>query len=347
MPSPRDIDSVLRKWDYTPGEVNARQIKARNGRDVLQMRVDMGLLQMETELRPDGQRPHGAETYFDYLVGEVIREGEGFELSQEQCSEADREFIQFYHRRLCWLSLREYRRAAKDADHSLAFMDFVREHSPDEEWTLSHEQYRPFVLFHRVQAGALAILDDDGPEMAIAEINRGLEQFRDLFIRYNAEDQRATNWCNGCGKCGKASAAATRWGRPSTSNLPMRFGLRITNWPPSFATSCGTMRWLPLPPPAPARPAATRGPTSAASEPWLAGSHPEDSARLEIFSDRFRRQLATNASGWTVWANLAAAACSKKKFSAFGMPAAHSFSVVPATHADFVSGEKPNASHAT
>lgn len=189
MPSPRDIDSVLRKWDYTPGEVNARQIKARNGRDVLQMRVDMGLLQMETELRPDGQRPHGAETYFDYLVGEVIREGEEFELSQEQCSEADREFIQFYHRRLCWLSLREYRRAAKDADHSLAFMDFVREHSPDEEWTLSHEQYRPFVLFHRVQAGALAILDDDGPEMAIAEINRGLEQFRDLFIRYNAEDQ--------------------------------------------------------------------------------------------------------------------------------------------------------------
>jgi len=193
MPSPRDIDSILKKWDYTPGEVNARRIKARNGRELLQMRVDMGLLQMETDLRPDGLRPHGAETYFDYLVGEVIREGESFELSQEQCSEADREFIQFYHRRLCWLSLREYRRAAKDADHSLAFMDFVREHSPDEEWTLSHEQYRPFVLFHRVQAGALATLDDDGPEMAIAEINRGLEQFRELFIRYDAEDQFETD----------------------------------------------------------------------------------------------------------------------------------------------------------
>ena len=79
--------------------------------------------------------------------------------------------------------------AAKDADHSLAFMDFVREHSPDEEWILSHEQYRPFVLFHRVQASALAALDDDGPELAIAEINKGLDAFHDLFLQYDAEDQ--------------------------------------------------------------------------------------------------------------------------------------------------------------
>jgi hypothetical protein len=189
MAAARDIDSLLKNWDFQPGEVTARLLKARNGREVLQMRVDLGLLQMETELRPDGQRPHGAETYYDYLVGEVVREGGSFRLSKEQCAEADREFVQYYHRRLCWLSLREYRRAARDADHSLAFMDFVREHSPDEEWTLSHEQYRPFVLFHRSQACALAALQDDGPEAAIGEINRGLTQFRELFSRYDAAEQ--------------------------------------------------------------------------------------------------------------------------------------------------------------
>jgi len=189
MATPRDIDSVLKGFEFKPGEGNARLFKARSGREVVQMRVDMGVLQMETDLRPDGQRPHGAETYYDYLVGEAIREGGSFRLSREQCSEADREFVQYYHRRICWLSLREYRRAAKDADHSLAFMDFVREHSPDDEWTLSHEQYRPFVLFHRVQAGALALLEDQGPEAAIVEINRGLEQFRNLFERYDAADQ--------------------------------------------------------------------------------------------------------------------------------------------------------------
>jgi len=187
----RDIDALLANWPFRPGEINARLIKAQGGREVIQMRVDMGVLQLETEFRPDGERPGGAETYFDYLVGEAIREGDDFELSDEQCSEADREFVQFYHRRVCWLSLREYSRAAKDADHSLAFMDFVRQHSPDEEWTLSHEQYRPFVLFHRVQAGALAALEDDGPEKAISEINAGLDRFRELFEEYDAADQFA------------------------------------------------------------------------------------------------------------------------------------------------------------
>jgi len=189
MAGARDIDSLLKGWDFQPGEVSARIVKARNGRDVLQMRVDMGVLQMETDLRPDGLHPHGAETYFDYLVGEAVRVGESFRLTKEQCAEADREFVQYYHRRICWLSLREYRRAARDADHSLAFMDFVREHSPDDEWTLSHEQYRPFVLFHRVQATALATLEEKGAASAIREINVGLDQFRDLFAKYDAEEQ--------------------------------------------------------------------------------------------------------------------------------------------------------------
>ena len=81
MPSSQDIDSVIEGCDYVPGEVNARRINAFSGRELLQMRVDMGLLQMEIDLRPDGTRPHGAETYFDYLVGEVVRDGEDFELS--------------------------------------------------------------------------------------------------------------------------------------------------------------------------------------------------------------------------------------------------------------------------
>ncbi len=191
MPSPRDIDSLLKTWKFRPGEVTARLIKARSGRDVLQMRIDMGVIQMETDLRPDGQRPNGAETYYDYLVGEVIREGDDFRLTKEQCAEADREFSQYYQRRLCWLAIREYRRAVRDADHSLAFMDFVREHAADEEWALSHEQYRPFVLFHRIQAAALAALEEHGAEPAIEEINAGLKSFRELFARYHAEDHYA------------------------------------------------------------------------------------------------------------------------------------------------------------
>lgn len=188
MAKRQDIDTILREWDFTPGEVRARIVKAHNGRKVLQMRVELGLLQMELEQRPDGTRPGGFDTYFDYLLSLAFKGGEKFELSEEQCGEADREFMQFYHRRLCWLELREFRRAVQDANHTLDFMDFVRAHSSDEEWILAHEQYRPFVLFHRTQASALAELEENGPEGAVEEIHRGLEAIRDVFVEYGAEE---------------------------------------------------------------------------------------------------------------------------------------------------------------
>ena len=183
-----DIDRILKDWPYEPGEISARVIRAGAGREVLQMRVEMGVLQLEIDGRPDGQRPSGAATYFDFLKGLAAHSNGDFELNPRQCLEADREFMQFYHRRVCWLALREFRRATQDADHTLAFMDFVRDHSPNEEWTLSHEQYRPFVLFHRVQASTLAQLEEQGPEDAVLELDRGMREFQTLFDELEADE---------------------------------------------------------------------------------------------------------------------------------------------------------------
>jgi hypothetical protein len=190
MPRRHDIDRILEEWPYEPGEISARLVRAADGREVLQMRVEMGILQLETTGRPDGLRPGGHSTYFEQLRELAAEVGEDlFVLDADQCGEADREFMQYYHRRVCWLALREFRQAADDADHTLAFMDFVGEHSPGEEWTLSHEQYRPFVLFHRTQAATLARLEEAGAQAAMQEINQGLDRFYDLFVQYDAEDQ--------------------------------------------------------------------------------------------------------------------------------------------------------------
>ncbi len=183
------IDHLLRDWAYDPETVSVRIVAGADRRDVIQMRVDMGVLQLETTGRPDGDHPHGSDTYYDFLVAESFRVGESFALDEDQCGEADREFVQFYHRRICWLALRRFEEAVRDADHTLAFMDFCRKHSPDEQWTLSHEQYRPFVLFHRTQAAALAELDEgQGPELAVQAINEGLERIRKVFEEFEAEE---------------------------------------------------------------------------------------------------------------------------------------------------------------
>lgn len=188
----QDIDAAMQGWEYKPGLVQARLVQARDGRQVLQMRLDLGVLQIETTSRPDGTRPHGFPTYFDYLSQQdnvAARSEQSFVLSEEQCQEADREFVQFYHRRICWLALRNYVRAVADADHTLAFMDFVRDHSPSEGYTQVHEQYRGFVLFQRTQAAAALAVEKDDPEGAIDAIRNGLEGLQTFFATHEVEEQ--------------------------------------------------------------------------------------------------------------------------------------------------------------
>jgi hypothetical protein len=76
------------------------------------------------------------------------------------------------------LALREFERAVADADHTLALMDFSSLHAPDVDWAEMHEQYRPFVLFPRTQAAALGMLERQGAEAAVAEIDAGISAIR-------------------------------------------------------------------------------------------------------------------------------------------------------------------------
>ena len=187
-----DITALLRDWDFQPGAVQARLVDADDGRTVVQVRVDLGLLQMEATGRPDGTRPHGFRTYHDYLgdlADRAERADTRFVMDDDQCEEADREFVQFYHRRVGWLALREFAKAVADADHTLTFMDFVKAHSPNEQYTLAHEQYRGFVLFHRTQAAAADAVHRDEPEEAVDAIRDGLARLHAFFAAHNLEEQ--------------------------------------------------------------------------------------------------------------------------------------------------------------
>ncbi len=184
-----DIDHILNKWAFDPQELNVRLLQV-DSREVIQMRIDMGVLQLETSGRPDGQLIQGFPTYLDYLQAEQDERDSEYRLTDDECVEVDREFVQYYHRRICWLQLKRFDQVVDDADHSLELMDLCKSCSPSEQWTLSHEQYRPFVLYHRTQAASLGILDDaDGPELAIEEINKGLKKLQDIFEDFEMEEQ--------------------------------------------------------------------------------------------------------------------------------------------------------------
>ena len=184
-----NIDPILKQWTFDPQAVSVRLL-ALADREIIQLRIDLGLLQLEVVDRPDGWRPGGEPTYLQFMKQKAQLHGDDFVLSEEQCGEIDREFVQFYHRRVCWLQLKRFDAAIHDADHTIALMDFCKLHSPNEEWTISHEQYRPFVLYHRIKAAALRCFESNaGAEQAIEEINQGLDQLRKVFSDFEVEEQ--------------------------------------------------------------------------------------------------------------------------------------------------------------
>lgn len=189
----QDIDRALAGWEFKPGMIQARMVTSGDGRQVIQLRIDLGVLQMEVKGRPDGARPNGFLTYLDYLRDLIRRKGlesdEPFTMTEEHCIEADREFVQFYHRRVAFLTMNQFERAIRDADHTLAFMDLVKEHAPHSDYVTAHEQYRPFVLFHRTAAQVEASLAKDTPETAIDAIRDGLQRIKEVFIEYEQDDR--------------------------------------------------------------------------------------------------------------------------------------------------------------
>src|ERR1700733_13314533 len=67
----KDITPLLKGWDYEPGTINVRKVTGLDGTPKLQMRQDLGLLQMELTGRPDGARPNGCESLLEHYEGEL------------------------------------------------------------------------------------------------------------------------------------------------------------------------------------------------------------------------------------------------------------------------------------
>src|SRR6059036_3752046 len=121
-----DISHVLEQWDYKPGQVVVRRFKAKDGTEKLQLRVDLGLLQMNAHGRPDGKRPFGKESLLEHYQSQLEKfkeenagDDKGFQLKPEDISKLQQEAIQYHHRYICLFQLEEFDAVIRDADRNL------------------------------------------------------------------------------------------------------------------------------------------------------------------------------------------------------------------------------------
>lgn len=62
-----DLSKLLEQWPFEPGKLTCRFITGPEGEPHVQIRIELGILQLHADGRPDGQRPHGFPSLLDYF----------------------------------------------------------------------------------------------------------------------------------------------------------------------------------------------------------------------------------------------------------------------------------------
>ena len=179
-----DLNDLLRDWPHEPGQLKVRKITGSDGREKLQLRIDLGLIQMELAGRPDGQRPHDHESLLEYhrhRVQRAERKGETLTLGSDEITELQLEGIQYYHRYISLFQLGDHEAVVRDTQRNLDMFVFVDKYADSEELAEGVVQYTPYVLMMNTRARATIELDRDDFPAAIREVEEGMARIRQFY----------------------------------------------------------------------------------------------------------------------------------------------------------------------
>src|SRR5687768_15174521 len=162
----KDILPLLKGWDYEPGTINVRKINGLDGKPKLQMRLDLGLLQMELTGRPDGAKPHGYDSLLEYYQDKLNEHRRtngselGFHLTGSECQSLREEAVMYYHRYLSLFVLEEFPGVVRDTARNLKVLDMCGTYAINQEDRLVLEQYRPYIMMMNVRAQASILFNE-------------------------------------------------------------------------------------------------------------------------------------------------------------------------------------------
>jgi hypothetical protein len=190
-----DLRRILAGWDYEPNQITVRKITGDDGAVKIQMRLDLGLLQMEVAGRPDGQRPHGYESCLHYHEHEFEEHIEkngtelGFELSTEECQALREEAVQYYHRYLAEFVLEDFQGVERDTSRNLRVLDLCSAYAQEESDREVLEQYRPYLIMMNTRAQVHLALRKGSFKTALARVNAGLTMIKEIMSDAGMEER--------------------------------------------------------------------------------------------------------------------------------------------------------------
>lgn len=194
LPLNRDLRTLVEGWEYEPGKISVRKIIGRDGREKIQTRIDLGLLQLEATGRPDGRRPHDCESFLAYQEQrlrehiETCGDDEDFVLSPEDCSELRQEAYLYYQRYLSLFVLEEFPGVERDAARNLRVIDFCERYAATHADRAALRRQRGYVLMMNARAKAYGALAERRFDDALLFVQEGLAGLAALPVECQDED---------------------------------------------------------------------------------------------------------------------------------------------------------------
>lgn len=215
----RDISKLLEEWPFVPGQISVRLIEGKDHEPRIQVRLDLGMLQMKLDGRPDGNRPHDCDSYLEYhearltkmlgqgaapesdLESEEPEELSAFDLPEsdeieherfldpEECRQLREEAQQYYHRYIALLVLEDFESVARDTSRNLRVLDMFRDYAIEEDDQTAMEGHRPYVMMMRARALASHAVKHEENKAAIHAIDEGIDALKVYYESTGQEEQ--------------------------------------------------------------------------------------------------------------------------------------------------------------
>lgn len=180
-----DLTPWLQEWPWRPGRLDVRRLVGADGRPLLQVRIEMGVVQMEADGRPDGQGFRGSPSVLAWLGGDGVHES----MDATVVAALAVEMAQRRQRGLACAAAEDWARVRRDALENLRGLDLLATRAADAADRVRFEAWRPHELAMCARAEAAVALAAGRRDLAVSALEAGLRGVRESLQRQGRGDR--------------------------------------------------------------------------------------------------------------------------------------------------------------
>ena len=177
----RALDEILDSLSFDIARP-IKVLKLAEGKEVVVVQSNaFTISRIYTSGRPDGKKPHGRESYYEYFCEQLEDykqqhgSDEGFGLTPEDWRVLFRESYDRYTRYLLFAGIKRWADVKRDTNTNLAVTNMAKKFAPSEIAWESY-QYKGYMLMMNSMANAeLCLMEDDRPG-ALDQVNLGIQR---------------------------------------------------------------------------------------------------------------------------------------------------------------------------